>query len=218
MSVLSLSGLSVGAGGRTLLAGLDISLEPGVGVGLIGPSGLGKTTLLRVVAGLADPLAGQILLRGLPAGAGGWPAFRRQVVLLAQKPSLLPGDVASNLARPFEYASSLGSFPEERARAGLRRLGLNEDCWQQSAESLSVGEQQRLCLLRALLVEPAVLLLDEPSSALDPESAETVTEMIDQERVERGLSLLLVSHDGTFRARLCQREIELSGFSPEKEA
>lgn len=217
MSVLQLSGLAVAAGGRVLLAGIELALDPGECVGLTGPSGLGKSSLLRAVAGLVDPAAGQVLLRGKPAGQGGWPAFRRQVVLLAQKPSLLPGDVAGNLARPFQYASGRGAFPEEQARAGLARLGLQEDCWRQEAGSLSVGEQQRVCLLRALLVQPAVLLLDEPSSALDPESVEAIAAMVDEERRARGLAMLLVSHDAALRARLCTRELALGALAVQKE-
>ncbi len=218
-AILNLEGVCVEEAGVSLLEGLRISVDRGEIVGLYGPSGCGKSTLLRCVAGLIDASSGEVLFKGRPAGEDGWPAFRRKVVLVAQQPVLLDASVEQNLARVFAYQSSGGSFPRDEAEELLDRLEVGAQRLDQPARSLSVGQQQRVCLVRALLMRPDVLLLDEPSSALDAEAIGLVEDLLRQAVAEeRCGGILLVTHDQEQIQRLCDRSLDLSPHAVAAEA
>ncbi len=210
--MLRLEGLKVEAGGVMLLEGLDLELRRGEMVALCGPSGCGKTTLLRVVAGLADAAGGRVLQH--PSGDDGdWPGFRRRVVLVQQRPVLLPGSVRDNLRRPFGYRSGGGAaFPEREASTLLETFGVSRSRMDQEASSLSQGQQQRICLVRGLMLEPEVLLLDEPTSALDRTAVTSVESTLRSETRRRGLSALVVTHDEAQAGRLCGRRVDLERY------
>ena len=208
--LLHVENLDVSSDGHALLRGVGFSLERGGRLGMVGPSGCGKTTLLRAVAGLIDPDSGSVTFEGRTPEAIGWPQFRRRVLLVAQQPTLLDETVGANLMRPFSYGSAEGAFPHDRAKALMARLGLSADRFDQPARSLSVGQQQRVCLVRALLLEPAVLLLDEPTSALDPESVDAVGEALSER--DEGLAILMVLHRRDLLERWCERSIDLAGY------
>lgn len=211
--MLVLKALSVSAGGMILVSNIGITLEKGEMVALSGPSGCGKTSLLRAVAGLDDPAGGQVLLNGFTPSEMGWPRFRRSVVLVDQRPVLLPGSVRDNLSLPFTYAVSAGTpFPDEEARALLETFGVTRERFTQEARTLSQGQQQRVCLARAFLLKPEVLLLDEPTSALDPEAVASVENSLITETRRRGLSALIVTHDREQARRLCDRAVDLSDY------
>lgn len=214
-TVLNVSGLAVSAGGVPLLSGLSFTLCPGEAAAFLGPSGCGKSTLLRAVSGLIPPDAGDVQLRGKPPAEWGWPAFRRAVVMLDQRPVVRDDTVGATLRRPFLFHSAQEPFPEARARELLDRLQVGADRFGQRARSLSVGQQQRVCLIRALLVQPHVLLLDEPTSALDPDAMAGVEEVLHSEMSTRGLALVLVTHDRTQAERLCSRVFKLSESMPD---
>lgn len=210
--LLALNGYAVAAGKRRLLEGLDLTLDPGQLLGIIGPSGCGKTTLLRAVAGLIDPAHGEVRFNGTPPGAEGWPNYRRHVVLLDQRPALLDATVEENLARPFTYRSARGGFPRSRAMDLLQRAGIDPGRLSQGARSLSVGQQQRVSLVRALLLDPAVLLLDEPTGALDEDSVAAVETLLREESQRTPFGALLVTHDKSLAARLCDPCIDLGDY------
>jgi len=215
--LLELSGLSAGTDGRVLITGLDLCVREGEFVALLGPSGCGKTTLLRAVSGLIDPLEGAVRLRGEEAPGDHWPSFRRRVVLIQQTPVLLDRTVEENLRRPFDYDSAgEAGFPGDRAVSLLEVFGVDESRMSQNARSLSVGQQQRVCLVRALILQPEVLLLDEPTSALDPESVRSVEEVFVREARQRGMSALLVTHDRAQAERVCDRSVELQPYLTEE--
>lgn len=211
---LRVHGLAVTAGKQSLVAGLSLDVRAGEIVALIGPSGSGKTTVLRAIAGLIQPAAGTVHVAGQSGDAVGWPAFRRRVVLLDQRPVLLEGTVRQNLARPFAYRTARSAFPERRARDLLVRVGVEPERIEQEARSLSVGQQQRICLVRALLVEPQVLLMDEPTSALDAASVRAVEDLVAQRAREHGLACLAVTHDLGQVDRWCSRAIDLQAYRP----
>lgn len=215
--VLQVKGMSIHAGGKRLLDKVDIAVSRGEIVGLTGPSGCGKSTLLRAICGLIDAEAGEVWLDGRKAGDWGWPCFRRRMVLVTQKPALIDATVKENLMRPFSYHSSEGiAFPVSRAEGLLAKLQI-EGRMDQAARSLSVGEQQRLCLVRALLLTPEVLLLDEPTSALDEVSVSLVENIVAGEAMAGRLGVLVVSHDRAQVSRWCHRHIELAAFRPGEE-
>jgi len=203
-------GLAVAAGGRTLITGFAVQIEVGEVVGVTGPSGCGKSTLLRALAGLIDPIAGEIRFCGQRPEEMGWPLFRAQVLHLSQRPTVLARSVRENLRRPFGYRHARRAYSEGRARTLLERVGLDRSQIEQAARSLSVGEQQRVCLVRALLLGPAVLLLDEPTSALDQETRDAVEALIREEAATGNLSALVVSHDRAQVGRWCGREVDLA--------
>ena len=199
---LEARGITVAAGGRTLLQGLDLSLAAGEARVLTGPSGCGKSTLLRALAGLDDACEGSIQLEGKGPSDWGWPEYRRRILLSFQKPIFLEASPEENLRRPFAYRHAPGPFPGERARRLADELGLGAAWNAADARRLSQGEQQRLALIRALLLEPDVLLLDEPTAALDTASAALVEGLLLAESERRGLALLMVSHDPVQAGRL----------------
>lgn len=208
--LLEIRDLTITVGGKTLHEHFSLDLLPGELVAVSGPSGAGKTTLLRTVCGLQDPAAGTILLEGKEAGVWGWPQFRRKVALVSQKPVLLDMTVEENLRRPFAYrAAAQTQFSEPAARSLLGELGLDLECLKQHAYTLSVGQQQRVSLIRALLLEPLALCLDEPTSALDPLSAVQAQSVISRLAEERGLAALIVTHDPQQAQTWCSRRILL---------
>ena len=210
--LLQVCDLAIAAAQIPLHSQLSFMLEPGELVAVTGPSGAGKTTLLRTVCGLQDPAAGRVLLEGRAPDAWGWPQFRRRVVLVSQKPALLALTVEDNLRRPFSYrAASAAPFPQTEARRLLDALGVGTACWTQDAQTLSVGQQQRVSLIRALLLAPPVLCLDEPTSALDPDSAERVQALLSRLASERGLAALIVTHNPQQAHHWCSRQIVLPG-------
>lgn len=200
---------AVSAGGHPLLRGLDLKLS-GV-LGITGPSGCGKTTLLRSLAGLADPDGGELLLRGKTPQTLGWPAYRRQVTLVDQQPALFDDTLRSNLERPFRYSISSKAFPIDRAKELLDRLHVGAERLDQETKSLSVGQQQRACLIRALLIEPSVLLLDEPTNALDEAATAAVVDLLLEER-DRGRAIVIATHEVKPFESLCREWCDLSAY------
>ncbi len=180
---------------RPGLGPLSFDVAAGGCLGISGPSGAGKSLLLRALADL-DASDGEVRLEGtrredLPA-----PDWRRRVCYLA--------------AESGWWADRVGAhFPDwEAARPRLATLGLPEACRDWSVARLSSGERQRLALVRALVRRPRVLLLDEPTAALDPESTAAVESLIDEHRAGDGIALW-ISHDAAQLARVAQDRLRL---------
>ena len=193
--LLELRDVAIAAGGQTLLQGVNLTLNEGEIVAVQGPSGCGKTTLLRVIAGLTDPTEGVIRFDGQPREAMTWPLYRRRFPLMEQQSIMIEGTVRDNLKRPFHYASANGAaYDEDTARAFFYRLCLGEAVLDQKANELSVGQRQRVALVRALLLKPQAVMLDEPTSALDEDSAMRAESLLSDYAAEQGLAVLAVSH------------------------
>lgn len=176
---------------------LSFGVHPRELLQLAGPSGCGKTTVLRMLARLSAPAAGQLRLAGEPAMRVPPQTWRRQVLYLAQQPVMLAGSVRKNLLAGYATSSAPPPPPglEQRAAQLLTRLGLDSDhLLEQDARLLSGGEAARVALARALLVEPRVLLADEPTAALDQDNARAMTTLLADWASEGG-ALLLVAHD-----------------------
>ena len=166
-------------GGSVLLHPASLELYPGDHVVLSGPSGAGKSVLMRSLA-MLDPLSGGTLLfRGQAVADGAVPAFRSQVAYLRQRPALLGGTVEDNLRAPFELKVYSGRrYSRERAVQLLAAAGKPAAFLDKEGRDLSGGEGQVMGLVRALQLDPAVLLLDEPTAALDPESTAAVEALV----------------------------------------
>ncbi len=199
--------MDIGLGERMLLTSVALALGPGQRVAVVGPSGAGKTLLLRALAGLDQPAAGTVSVDGQGPAEIGYPRWRRRVMYVGQRAVMFPGPVEHNLRRPFTYATAEAPFPAEGARAGLAALGLAE-LGERPARDLSEGERQRVGLLRALLCGPSVVLLDEPTSALDPAATEAVEHAV-RAYTDAGAGAIVVTHDPAQARRWCTDTLDL---------
>lgn len=194
MALFQAEKLRVAFGETVLIDDLSFTLEAGQIKAIQGPSGTGKSSLLRVLAGLIDAAAGELRFKDQKPADIGWPIFRSQVLLVAQKPVFPSLSVDECLRRPFSYKHQTRAFPEDKVGPLLERFQLSRAVLEQEAETLSVGQQQRVALIRALILEPSVFLLDEATSALDKENQQIVDAVV-RERAEGGAGVLFVSHD-----------------------
>lgn len=207
--VLEVRDLSVAPRGAPVLRHISFGLQQGELLAVLGPSGCGKTSLLRAIAGLDDAAAGEVRLHGRWADEVGWPAYRRSVTMVQQQPVMLDDTVLENLLRPWQHRSVSQPFDRERAVDMLRTVGLIEECLAQQARTLSLGERQRVALIRAVLIEPEVLLLDEPTSALDEQSQALIERLLRLQARRHGRSAVVVTHDRGQADRLCDAKLDL---------
>lgn len=159
-------------GAVTVFAGLSLQVRAGEICDISGPSGSGKSMLLRAIARLVPDSAGSLALEGVPAEKIGPEVWRSRVALLPQKPALVRGTVEENMLLPWRFKVRAGTHcPADRdMRAALDALGLCEISLDRDASRLSVGQQARLAFARTWLTSAEVLLLDEAEAALDPAS------------------------------------------------
>ncbi len=200
-------------GGRSVevLRGLDLAVETGCAVAVVGDSGVGKSTLLHILGGLDRPDAGALRFRGADVFAGDARSLAvhrsRHVGFVFQMHHLLPEFTAlENVTMPFRIARARGDF-EDVARAILHRLGLGDRLHHRPSE-LSGGEQQRVAMARAVAPEPAVVLADEPTGNLDPATGASVFALLRELQAERGFALVVATHSERL-ARGCDRLLRL---------
>ena len=201
MPLLDIDNLSAGYGGKTILDGLSLSAERGDVVSLIGPSGSGKSTLLRVLIGLTPPTGGSVRIGGEAinyADKAGLKALRRRMSIVFQQFNLFQNmSVLDNLTlAPVRTLGVARAEAEARARDLLANVGLADKAGSYP-DQLSGGQQQRVAIARALAMQPEILLLDEVTSALDPERVGEVLETI-RSLARTGITMLLVSHEMAF--------------------
>ena len=201
MPLPDIAELTAGYGGKTILDGVSLTAERGDVVSLIGPSGSGKSTLLRVLIGLTPPSGGSVRIDGAPvdyADSAALKALRRRMSIVFQQFNLFQNMTAlDNLT--LAPVRTLGVAPadaEDRGRALLAKVGLADKAGAYPAE-LSGGQQQRVAIARALAMQPEILLLDEVTSALDPERVGEVLDTI-RALADTGITMLLVSHEMGF--------------------
>jgi len=186
-------------GGRKVVDVAALDIHRGEIFGLVGPSGAGKSTLLRLLDFLEPPTAGQIHFgRHSVNGSGQIPlAVRRRVTTVFQRPVLLSTTIYSNVAYGLKLRGERGV--DARVTEVLARVGLTELA-RAPARTLSGGEAQRVALARAMVIEPEVLLLDEPTANLDPYNIGLIEGIVTDLNRQRGTTIVLVTHN-VFQAR-----------------
>lgn len=186
-----------------ILDGISFSARQGEVTAIVGPSGGGKSTLIRLVNRLADPTTGRILLDSGDIAGIDPLELRRRVGMVLQKPFMFEGTVLANLQRPFRYRQQ--QQPPADSDEVLRALELSRlppELLARDARTLSLGEQQRVSLARTLIGGPQVLLLDEPTSALDRPTADRLAATLHDICRSRQLTVILVTHDLRLAGRI----------------
>lgn len=198
-------------GDRLLWSQLDLELAAGDRLGLVAPSGAGKTLLLRTLALLDPPQAGRFNLLGRPPAGWGLPRWRAMVSYLAQRPVAAGGTVETNLRAPWRFREHRGQvgWSHERITSWLEALGHDPSFLRYDAERLSGGELQLLALLRVLQFDPTVLLLDEPTASLDGATTAAVEALLIAWLAAGPRAAVLISHDGDQIERFATRTLEL---------
>lgn len=200
-----------GAGPVKILRGIDLRVEAGETLSIVGPSGAGKTTLLMALAGLEPATSGEIRVAGTRLNnldEDALARFRRaQIGIVFQSFHLIPTMTAlENVALPLEFAAVDDAL--ERAAKALALTGLEQRSGHFPGE-LSGGEQQRVALARAFVTEPALILADEPTGNLDRETGQKVMELLFALQQQKGTSLVLITHDPVLAQR-CGRRIRMA--------
>lgn len=196
------------ADGRSLLDGVSLQVYPGDRIAIVGSSGSGKTVLLRALSVLDEVDSGEILFQGRPIAGSGITAYRAQVQYLQQRPVLFEGTVEDNLRRPFSLrVHSERTYRRDPVLNWLQELGRGEEFLSKRHENLSGGELQITALLRAMQLEPDVLLLDEPTAALDAEAARACESLLQAwlSGTRRTAAWVWVTHSADQAARMGDR-------------
>ncbi|HET7098117.1 MAG TPA: ABC transporter ATP-binding protein [Casimicrobiaceae bacterium] len=199
--------LSVVYGHFVAVSDTSFRVEPGESFGIVGESGSGKTTVLRAICGLAPLAAGTIeLVGGALLPAPGTKSFRRLVQMVFQDPygSLHPRQTVDRiLAEPLAIHGVENA--EARIERALDEVGLGSGFRYRYPHQLSGGQRQRIAIARALILEPQILLLDEPTSSLDASVQAEVLNLLEALRARRHLTFVMVSHDLAVVTHLCER-------------
>jgi ABC-type sulfate/molybdate transport systems ATPase subunit len=191
-AVLSVAGVRHRRGDREVLHVDQLDVAAGERLGLLGLNGAGKTSLLRLLAAIDQPTAGEVRVDDVPTSRGG-PALRRRLAYAPQRPVLLSTTVRHNVELPLRYRRAPRATRQTVAVAALARLGV-EHLADRPAHSLSGGEAQRVSLARALACEPDALLLDEPAAGLDTPTRAGFFEDVERALADRATTVVLVSH------------------------
>ena len=223
--VLHLSGVEFGwEAGSRLLAIEDFQITENDSVFLKGPSGSGKSTLLGLIGGVLTPQAGSIRVAGHDMATIA--SSRRDQVradhlgIIFQQFNLLPYlSVLGNITLPCRFSAkrrrasiAAHGSPEKEAKALVSALGLPPETLTQPVAKLSVGQQQRVAVARALIGGPQLIIADEPTSALDEDNRDRFIELLNTQRAEFGSSLLFVSHDSAL-AKHFDRSVDLDAIN-----
>ncbi|BBQ84173.1 MULTISPECIES: ABC transporter ATP-binding protein [Enterobacteriaceae] len=214
MAIVNLESLQVTFGDKTAVSAASFQVEEGETFSLIGESGCGKSTILRVIAGLQREWRGKVALFGRQIGAGArfHGDLRRNVQMVFQDPyaSLHPNHTLwRTLGEPLRIHGE--TEVDMRVRTALEQVGLPADAARRYPHQLSGGQRQRVAIARALLLRPKILLLDEPTSALDMSVQAEILNLLNRLKQAHGMTYLLVSHDADVIAHMSDRAAFMAG-------
>ncbi len=195
MSLLEIKNLNKSFGKNKVLKDINLSIEKGSTLGIIGPTGCGKTTLLRIINLLDSPSSGEILFNGVDiTSIKNAMNYRRKMAMVFQKPIVFRGSVLDNIYYGLKVRGVSKESSVDRIKELLDSLNLSgyED---RDASTLSGGETQRIALARALITEPDLLLLDEPTANLDPSSTEQIESIVEDLNKTKDLTTIIATHN-----------------------
>jgi len=181
-------------GDVTALDGINMEVQRGELLAVVGPNGAGKTTLLKIMAGIEEPTSGQIYYENREIGRGDVELVRRMCTMVFQRVVLFNTTVYDNVA----YGLKIRRLPENETRARVHEaldLVKLENCEKVAAKKLSGGQQQRVSLARALVLEPELLLLDEPTANLDPQTTSIIEDVMNRVNKEKGTTIVMATHN-----------------------
>lgn len=189
--------------GRRLIDDVSVGFARGCITALVGPSGAGKTSLLRCLNRLEEPTSGRVLLDDVDVRTLDPRRLRRRVGMVFQTPVLFPGDVSANVAY------GLSSPDPARLAAAIQDARLPREFLGRDVDTLSVGQAQRVSIARALVRDPEVLLMDEPTSALDRDAAAGIEALV-VDLAGGGLTVVMVTHDLAQACRVANHAVLLA--------
>lgn len=207
------------AGGAVALSDVTFDVPRGQVCALVGPSGSGKSTLLRAVNGLTQLSAGEVWVDGLRVEVANLRAVRRKVGMVHQdfglvgRASVAENMIAGAVADIPTWRALLGLYPttyQEKACALLRQVGLAPEHLTRRVSDLSGGQRQRVGIARALMLDPEILVADEPVASLDPRASEEVLDLMRREALARGVTVLCSLHQLDLARRFADRIVALS--------
>jgi len=212
LTLLEFEGVRKSLGGKKVLRGVDLKVRKGEVLAIVGPSGSGKTTLLRCANRLCDPDGGTVYFGGAYTSEMDARKLRSQIGMVFQESTMFPGSVRENIAhgltmRGVEDPTVLSKAVSSASKAASVPRALLP----RNAEKLSGGERQRVAIARALAIGPEILLLDEPTSEIDPKRLRRIEKALVAMTRERGASLVWVTHSAGQAKRVGDRIANLKG-------
>ena len=196
MNLLEIQNLSKKYDGKNVLEEINLYLKKGTTLGLIGPTGCGKTTFLRIIDLIESPSSGKIIFNGqeIPKNKKDHLDIRRKMGMVYQKPIVFKGTVYDNICYGLKIRGENKEEYQDKIKYLLESLGLG-GYEKRDASTLSGGETQRMALARALITDPELLLLDEPTANLDPQSTEKIENFLEKLRDEREITVIIATHN-----------------------
>ncbi|WP_288531946.1 ATP-binding cassette domain-containing protein [uncultured Secundilactobacillus sp.] len=193
MALIELHHMGVTRGGQEILRDVNMMVDKGEMVTITGPSGGGKSTLVRVIASLMSETSGEVRYDGKQVAEYDPVMYRRRVSYSMQQPTLFGDSVRDNLAFPYDIRKV--TFDEKRAIEGLEAVKLPGDYLDKPVDELSGGERQRVALLRNVMFHPETLILDEVTAGLDSANKDVVHDIIKMFNETDHITILMVTHD-----------------------
>lgn len=208
MALLEIKQLSFETEGNKILEDIHFTVEHGDFLSITGPSGSGKSTLLKIIATIQSKTNGELLYNGRPIEQYDPVEYRKEVSYCFQSPVLFGDTVRDNLSFPYEIRQL--EFDQQKAVNYLSMVGLPEDYLDKPINALSGGEKQRVALIRNVLFQPKILLLDEVTSALDEENRRIIWQWLQEMRSTTEMTILMISHNEA-EAALANKRIRIVG-------
>lgn len=193
----------------TILDNVGFYMEEELVYAVLGPSGSGKSTLLRMINRLDDPSSGKVTLDGKDVREIPVLELRRKVGYVFQLPFMFEGTILDNILYGPDLAGKDRDEEQEKVEKYLPWFGFDKSILERDPSRLSVGEKQRICILRAIMNEPEILLLDEPTASLDPTSAVRILDLVKEINKKSGTQILMVTHIPEHARKIADRVIVL---------